>query len=495
MNGTQLRSVLLLASVVLASGCDAVLAAPDAVYTDIHFDAYLKSPEIHAEARFGMNIAIDETTLVVSAPFEDVESSTGETVAEAGAVYVFDLKHRDAPPVRLTMPNPDVKDGQYPGTRLPPTGVSNPIWGIANVALNQDWLAVGLPGEDSALAPSDELSVEDAEADNSAPDAGAVYLFRRSDLSAPPLYLKAPYAEEGDLFGVSLAMSGDWLAVGAVGERSSDPDDSADEGAPKSGAIFMYRYDEERDEFVLQQFLKAPRIHEDDIFASSLSMEGNLMAVGAIFEDGAGAGNSGDIDDTSPASKDEGAVYTYLLSDDHWSFEAYLKSAQPDPGAGFGTAVSVFDGRIAVGEPFGFRCPGGEQIALHGVAYVISREDGEWSNFQCLDPPGRDPFGLFAIALAGRKDRLVVGAGWQPAPARSGTVYVYEPDATGTWQESASLVAPNPDDLDLFGSAIGMNSRTMVVTATGEASSTSGPDVEATNNDAPFAGAAYLFSM
>jgi hypothetical protein len=495
MNGTPVRAMLWMASVVLGFGCDAVLDAPRAKYAEIHFDAYLKSPEVHAEARFGQNIAFDETTLVVSAPFEEVESSTGETVAEAGAVYVFDLTHRDAPAVRLTTPNPDVKDGQFPDTRLPPTFLSNPIWGVASLALNDDWIAVGFPGEDGGLVPGDGVSVEEAEANNSAPDSGAVYLYRRADLSAPPLYLKAPYAQEGDLFGASLALSDGWLAVAAMGERSSDPEDSADEGAPKSGAIFMYRYDEESDEFVFQQFVKAPRIHEDDTFGSSLSLEDNLMAVGAILEDGAGAGSEGDLADTSMASKDEGAVYTFIRTNNRWNFEAYLKSPQPDLGAAFGWTVQVFGGRIAVGQPLGFRCPGDEQIALHGVAYVISRaSDGDWAKFQCLDPTGREPYGLFGIAVAGHEHRLTVGAAWEPSAKKSGTVYVFEPDASGVWQQRASLVAPNKDDLDGFGAALGVNSTAIAVGAFGESSAQSGVDADPANNDAHYAGAAYLFS-
>ena len=495
MKGTQVGAALLLVSVSLAFGCDAVLDAPHAIYTDVHFDAYLKSAEAQAGARFGSNIALDETTLVVSAPLEDAESATGETVAEAGAVYVFDLKHSDAPPVRLTMPNPDVKDGQFPATRLPTTFFSNPFWAAASLALNHDWIAVGLPGEDSALAPGDELSVDEAEADNSAPDAGAVYLYRRSDLSAPPLYLKAPNAEEGDLFGASVAMSDTWLAVTAMGERSSDPEDSADVGAPKSGAIFMYRYDEEQDEFLFRQFVKAPRIHEDDIFGSAVSLEGDLMAVSAISEDGGGERNRGSLDDVSIASQDEGAVYTYVLNGG-WIFEDYLKSPHAVRGTEFGSALQVFGGRIAVGQPIGVGCPGAKEMALHGVAYVISRNDhGAWANFQCLDPPGRAPGGLFGVAVAGREDRLVVGAGSEPVRRQSGTVYAFEPDTSGAWQERASIVAPNDDDQDGFGAALGVSSKTIAVGAYGESSAQSGPDADQSNNDAHFAGAAYLFSM
>jgi hypothetical protein len=290
-------------------------------------------------------------------------------------------------------------------------------------------------------------------------------------------------------------MSDTWLAVTAMGERSSDPEDNADIGAPRSGAIFMYRYDEEHDEFLFQQFVKAPRIHEDDIFGSAVSLEGNLMAVSAISEDGGGERNRGDLNDVSIASKDEGAVYTYVLSS-HWIFEDYLKSPHALRGIAFGWALQVFGGRIVVGHPIGVGCPGAEEKALHGVAYVISRDDnGGWSNFECLDPPGRGPGGLFGVAVAGREDRLVVGAASEPVRRQSGTVYAFEQDTSGNWQERASIVAPHNDDQDGFGAALGVNSTTIAVGAYGESSAQSGPDADQSNNDAHFAGAAYLFSM
>jgi trimeric autotransporter adhesin len=482
----------LLATVALAIGCDQVLKAPDARYADVQFDAYLKSSELQAGAHFGQTLALDDAMLAVGAPFEDVEATTGETLADVGAVHVFDLNQLDAP-VRLTAPNADAADGTFPETWLPPSALSNPTWGAVGLALDQDWLAVGLPGEDGALIPSAELSVEEAEADNSAADAGAVYLYRRSDLMAAPKYVKAPNAEEGDLFGFSVALSAGWLAVGAIGEGSSDPDDSADNGAPMSGAIYLYRYDPELDDFVFQQYLKAPRIHENDVFGSALSIEGDLLAVGASLEDGAGQGIGADYDDVS--SKDEGAVYTYVRADDHWTFETYLKSGQPDRGAAFGMSVKVFGGRIAVGQPFGYRCPGGEPLVVLGVAYVFSRQHGTWSDIQCLDPAGREQGGLFGLSLAGHENRLIVGAPWDPAPRQSGTAYAFEQDESGRWQELTSIVAPNSDNGDGFGNSIGVTSTTIAIGALSESGSQAGLDADLANNDAYQAGAAYLFSM
>lgn len=484
---------LLFASVALAFGCDAVLKSPDAQYDDIHFAAYLKSPMPQVGARFGNNLAMDDKTLVVSAPAENVESSGGETVEQAGAFYVYDLTKRDASPMRVTMPYPHATDGTFPETRWPPHDLSNPLWEVSVPVLSQGWIAVGLPGEEGALAPSDDVSMQEAEADASASDAGAVYLYRRSDLNALPQYIKAPNAGEGDLFGFALAMSGDWLAVGAPAQDSGDPDDSADTSAPMSGAVYIYRYDSERDEFVFEQYLKAPRIHPQDLFGSALSIEGDLLAVSATMEDGGGTGVDADIDDQS--SKNEGAVYTFVRNGEHWDFDSYLKAGQSDLGAAFGGTVHVHEGQILVGQPFGYRCPGGERILALGVVYVIARKDGAWVEEQCLNPPGRDQGSLFGYSLATYRDQLVVGAVWDPSPKQPGAAFAFLRNADGVWEERASLSAPNADGLDAFGTSVGVNSRMFAIGASGESGAQSGSDADLTNNDAPRSGATYLFAM
>jgi hypothetical protein len=485
---------LLFASVALVFGCDAVLKSPDAQYDDIHLAAYLKSPMPADGAHFGNNLAMDDKTLVVSSPAEEGASASGETLAEAGAFYVYDLTRRGTAPLRITMPFAHATDGTFPETRWPPHDLSNPRWEVSVPVMSPDWIAVGLPGEEGALAPSDEVSVEEAEADDGASDAGAVYVYRRSDLKAPPHYIKAPNAGEGDLFGFALSISGDWLAVGAPAQDGGDPDDSADTSAPMSGAVYLYRYDAERNEFVFRQYVKAPRIHTEDAFGTAVSIEGDLLAVGATLEDGGGTGVDADIDDRS--SKNEGAVYTFVRNGEHWDFDSYLKAGQADLGAAFGATVRLHEGQILVGEPFGFRCPGGERVFLLGVVYVIERKNGEWVETQCLNPPGRDQgSSLFGYSIATYRDQLVVGAVWEPSPKQPGGAFAFLRNEDGIWEERASLSAPNADGLDAFGTSVGVNSRMFAIGASGESGAQSGADADLTNNDAPKSGAAYLFAM
>ena len=81
-----------------------------------------------------------------------------------------------------------------------------------SVAVSGDTVAVGAIYEDSNQTTI--TNGPTASADNSATNAGAVYIFRRTGVTwAQEAYLKAPNAGASDQFGISVAVSGDTVAV------------------------------------------------------------------------------------------------------------------------------------------------------------------------------------------------------------------------------------------------------------------------------------------
>jgi len=97
------------------------------------------------------------------------------------------------------------------------------------VALSGDGntMAVGATAEDGAAK-----GINGNQADHSAINAGAVYLFTRNGANwVQQAYVKASNAKASDQFGASLALSGDGntLAVGATGESSSATGVSCDD--------------------------------------------------------------------------------------------------------------------------------------------------------------------------------------------------------------------------------------------------------------------------
>jgi hypothetical protein len=73
---------------------------------------------------------------------------------------------------------------------------------------------------------------------NSATDAGAVYVFTRSEgIWSEQAYLKAGNAKLGDVFGASVSISGDTLVVGAPWEASSVSGGEEDNSTAGAGAV------------------------------------------------------------------------------------------------------------------------------------------------------------------------------------------------------------------------------------------------------------------
>ena len=113
----------------------------------------------------------------------------------------------------------------------------------ARLALSGDGntLAVGAQLEDSAGQGVDALQDDD-----SAQEAGAVYLFTREGSSWTQIaYLKGSNTEAFDEFGSSLTLNGDGtlMAVGARGEDSGATGldaDQIDNSAFESGAVYMF---------------------------------------------------------------------------------------------------------------------------------------------------------------------------------------------------------------------------------------------------------------
>lgn len=111
----------------------------------------------------------------------------------------------------------------------------------ASIALSGDTLVIGAISEGSAAT-----GVNGDQGDNNAIRSGAVYVFTRTGgVWRQEAYLKASNTDAGDLFGVSVALSGDTLAVGAMLEGSAATGvdrDQADNSAIGSGAVYVFTH-------------------------------------------------------------------------------------------------------------------------------------------------------------------------------------------------------------------------------------------------------------
>ena len=191
-----------------------------------------------------VSLSGDGQTLAVAARSED-SAATGvngnqddNSASEAGAVYVFARSGSSwSQQAYIKASNTDPGD-----------------WLGSTVNLNTDGtvLAVGAVNESSSA-----VVVNGDQDDNSASEAGAVYVFARNgDSWSQQAYVKATNTDEGDEVGgenslgvptgLSLSADGQTRAVGALGEDSAATGlngDQSDNSAEGSGAAYVYELD------------------------------------------------------------------------------------------------------------------------------------------------------------------------------------------------------------------------------------------------------------
>ncbi len=227
--------------------------------------AYGKASNTGTNDDFSQSVALSGDTLAVGARGEDStaqdvggnQNDNGATYS--GAVYVF----RRTGTTWL----------QEAYLKASNSGVDD--WFGCSVALSSDTLAIGAYGEASAAQ-----GVAGNQDDDSAYASGAVYVFRGSGSAwLHEAYLKASNTGASDQFGVSVALSGDTLAVGAIGEDSADGD-QADNSASNSGAVYMFR--RAGTSWQQEVYLKASSTGADDYFGFSVALSGDTLAVGGL---------------------------------------------------------------------------------------------------------------------------------------------------------------------------------------------------------------------
>ncbi|MBN1537194.1 MAG: FG-GAP repeat protein, partial [Anaerolineales bacterium] len=108
-----------------------------------------------------------------------------------------------------------------------------------SVAISGDTVVVGARNEDSSAT-----GVDGDQTDNSASNAGAAYVFVRSNGDwSQQAYLKASNTEADDRFGERVSISGDTVVVGAYFEDSSATGvngDQTDSSASNAGAVYLF---------------------------------------------------------------------------------------------------------------------------------------------------------------------------------------------------------------------------------------------------------------
>lgn len=385
------------------------------------------------------------------------------------------------------------------GTLVPASSENRDQFGF-RLAMSGDVLAIGANGEDGAVG-----GINGDQQDNGAENSGAVYVYRQSGqgwmqeayvkASNPGGYPFSPH-QQADRFGTSIALDGDTLVIGAIGEDSSaigvngeqDNNDSAD-----SGAVYVYR--RSGGTWVQEAYLKASNPDRHDLFGSSVAIFGDTLVIGATGESSNARGiNGAEADNSSLAS---GAVYVFRRCGSVWEQEAYLKASNGDAEDLFGTSVAISGHTLVVGayaeasRSAGVQAdPSDNSLSNAGAVYVFERDPSAWSQVAYVKPSDTSSGQFFGVEVAIEGDTFVAAASGEVSGA--GAVYIFGRSGN-TWSQEARLTASNGRPSDHFGGSIALSSEYLAVGAQRESSDAQGVDGTEGTGSIDSSGAAYLF--
>ncbi|HEX4964198.1 MAG TPA: CARDB domain-containing protein [Thermoanaerobaculia bacterium] len=300
-----------------------------------------------------------------------------------------------------------------------------------SMAEDGGWLAVGAPFADGPRTGG----------------SGVVHVFKKQqDESWSEVQtIAASDAARGDQFGLTVALSGSTLLVGA-------PNDA--HAGSLSGAVYVFGL--VSGTWVQQQKVTAADAAPFDNFGFSLAFDGNTAVVGAPFHDrGSAKGNAG----AAYVFQQTGNAAASLLKMPPTTGGPWVQQAELTAGDGaandeFGSAVTVSGSDLAVGARR--KDVGGLTDA--GAVYVFERAGTAW-NFRTLLTAGDAGAGdLFGVSAALSGDQLLVGALFH---AGKGAAYLFKRNA-GAWVPGDS-VNGNPAAGDAFGQAVAIDGTTLVV--------------------------------
>jgi FG-GAP repeat len=236
--------------------------------------------------------------------------------------------------------------------------------------------------------------------DDKGEGSGSVYVFTRAGtVWSQQAKLNAADGAEGDVFGISIALSGDTILVGA---------DLNDEKAVDAGAVYVFT--RSGDNWVQQAKLTAMDGAETDIFGVRVALSGDTALISARR------------DDDDVMGVDAGSAYIFIRTDTTWKQQAKLTAADGAADDRFGRDVALAGDTAVIGAMF--QDDKGENS---GSAYVFTRSGNLWTQqakLTAVDGAEGDVFG-FSVALSG--DTAVIGAARNDDNGNeAGSAYIFD---------------------------------------------------------------------
>nr|WP_321236988.1 T9SS type A sorting domain-containing protein [uncultured Psychroserpens sp.] len=336
---------------------------------------------------------------------------------------------------------------------------------MSNILIAQGW------GQTQKIVPDDRFLGQQFGADiaidgnyavvgvlvNNLADAAYIYEYGGNGNWVQLQKLESPEPNQFDHFGVEVAIDGDYIFIGAIGE---DYDALGANFVQGAGAVYIFKK-QANGTFLFEHKIVASDREFINEFGRDIAISGDYAIVGVQRQDYDAEGNNF-IDDA-------GAAYIFEKDDDG-IWKEVNKLVASDRGAFdyFGEAVAI-DGNYAVVGAYieDEDENGANTLDFSGSAYIFERDGiGDWNQVQKIVPSNRQGSELFGRDVAVSGNFIAVGAEQGNVIGDyTGSVYMFERNGTGIWNEVQEIVVSNASNADKIGYAVDIDGNVVIAGA------------------------------
>ena len=365
-----------------------------------------------ADDYFGYSVAISGDTIVVGAPYEDVNDDNN------GSAYVFSRNQG---------------------------GADN--WGQVAKLTASDGKAYDEFGQ-SVTIEYDTIIVGAKRGDGNESDSGAAYVFARNHGGADNWgQVKKIIASDGvasDEFGSRVSISNDVIVVGALAHTIGD-------NAAQGASYVFVRNNPFADDWGQLTKLTDPNGASVDLFGMGVSISGDTVIIGA---DGAYNGDNNRA----------GLVHIFNITGDAWTQISKPISSDGAADDYFGYSVSISGDTCVVGAYW-------DDVGSNncqGSAYLFTRNNqtaDDWGQVKKLTASDGTALDCFGSSVSISGDTIVIGAYGDDSSKGAAYVFTRNNQTADDWGQVKKLTASDGAASDQFGCSVSISWDTCVLGA------------------------------
>lgn len=391
---------------------------------------------------FGKAVAITENFAFVAATGQDFDPKGEDEKAFAGAVYVFKrntnnewIQHQ-----KLVASDRE-RNGSFGNS----------------ITISNNQLIIGSSHESS-----------DPGLGTSVTTSGAIYIFTMNSNGEwyETQKLMASDRSAQAYFGHSIALSGNYIAVGAYWEKK---DVNGENEIKTAGAVYMFKKNSDGFWEEHQKITPSDRA-KYDFFGFSVAMDGDNLLIGSYRK---WKNEEGIV----------GAAYMFKLSDnDIWIETQKLEALDWGKLDAFGRTVAIKDNIAIIGAPGDYDDKnGGHSLLEAGSVYIFTTDDCEhWHQVEKFTPIKRGYSAGFGVSIAYTGHDLIISAPDEShdnnnsnEKHEAGAVYVFNVNNIAVLPcntDTSTTIIESPDDITPidFGVTISIDQCSITLTANEE---------------------------